>query len=114
MSTKIAVPAEGNKLCSHFGHCQSFYIAEVEDGKIVNETTVTPPAHEPGVFPKWVSEQGINTVIAGGMGEKAKDMLSTYKIDVHLGVPTKATRELVEDYLNDTLVTGKNNCDHKH
>ena len=48
---KVAVPSEGNNICAHFGHCESFTIAEVEDGKVINKKTLDAPPHEPGVLP---------------------------------------------------------------
>ena len=56
MKKKIAVPIENGKLCSHFGHCEYFYVATVNDGKIELEQDITPPAHEPGLYPKWVGD----------------------------------------------------------
>jgi len=34
---KVAIPSEGTEICAHFGHCESFTIAEVEDGKVINK-----------------------------------------------------------------------------
>ena len=61
MNKKIAIPTEGGKLCAHFGHCESFYMATIQEGLIVEETMVTPPAHEPGLYPAWVGQQGVGT-----------------------------------------------------
>ena len=44
MKKKIAIPAESGKLCAHFGHCEKFYIADVENGEITDRfsTFVNP------------------------------------------------------------------------
>ncbi|MBC8489043.1 MAG: chromosome partitioning protein ParA, partial [Bacteroidetes bacterium] len=56
---KIAIPLTGGKLSAHFGHCEQFGIYEVDDENIITSELVTPPPHEPGVFPKWLHELGV-------------------------------------------------------
>ena len=77
---KIAVPTLGGKLCSHFGHCEKFAIIDVADNNIVDEIFVTPPAHEPGVFPAWLKEQGVDIIIAGGIGQRAQQIFLSHNI----------------------------------
>ena len=113
MNKKIAIPTEGGKLCAHFGHCESFYMATIQEGLIVEETMVTPPAHEPGLYPAWVGQQGVGTVIAGGMGEKAKVLFKKENVDLLVGATKKEPRQLVEDYIKGELVIGQNSCNHK-
>jgi len=36
---KIAIPVSNGALSPHFGHCEIFYIYEVENNKILNERT---------------------------------------------------------------------------
>ena len=68
-AVKFAVPTNEGKLCQHFGHCEAFAVIDTDrNGNIVNETCITPPPHEPGLLPPWLSRQGVNCVIAGGMG----------------------------------------------
>lgn len=109
---RIAIPTENGILCSHFGHCEAFYIADIEDNKIVNSSFVTPPAHEPGLYPAWIKEQGVNEVICGGMGEKAKELFAQQNISLYIGVDTKKPEELVYDLLNNRLKMGQNSCNH--
>jgi predicted Fe-Mo cluster-binding NifX family protein len=30
---KVAIPSQDKMVCAHFGHCESFTIAEVEDAQ---------------------------------------------------------------------------------
>ncbi|MCI1640191.1 MAG: NifB/NifX family molybdenum-iron cluster-binding protein [Bacteroidales bacterium] len=112
MKTKIAVPVETGKLCAHFGHCESFYIADTEDGKITDENEIVPPEHEPGLYPKWINGQGVSCIIAGGMGGKARMLLKEENIKVVISAESKTPRELVEDYLKGSLAIGENSCNH--
>jgi len=108
----IAIPLENGRLCSHFGHCQQFAIIDVENNVITNENLVTPPPHEPGLLPAWLAEKGITDVIAGGMGQRAVNLFTEQSIKVNVGAEPKSPKELVTDWIQNTLVTGQNACDH--
>ncbi len=110
---KFAVPTYGGKLCMHFGHCEAFAVIDVDqEGKFVNETYLTPPAHEPGVLPAWLSQLGVNCIIAGGMGSRAQQLFAQQGVKVVTGAQEEDPRIAVENYLKGTLVTGANTCDH--
>ncbi len=109
---KIAIPMANGKLTAHFGHCQEFAILDVNNKEIVNKEVVEPPPHEPGVLPKWLADKGATVVIAGGMGARAIGLFEERGIEVIVGAPAEAPEKLVNDYLNDSLVTGGNVCDH--
>ena len=109
---KFAIPLAEGKLTAHFGHCQKFALIEVADNKIKNKETLIPPPHEPGVLPAWLHSLGANVIIAGGMGGRAIDLFKQNSIDVIIGAPALEPEELVKSYLNKTLVTGANVCDH--
>ena len=111
---KIAIPTVNKKLCAHFGHCEKFVFIDVnlENKTIIKRVDLTPPPHEPGLMPKWVKENGANLVIAGGMGQKAKDLFTGQSIEVVVGCLKEDPEEIVNDYLNDHLETTSNACDH--
>jgi ATP-binding protein involved in chromosome partitioning len=110
--TKFAVPTTGKKLCQHFGHCEAFAIMETEHGRVVSETYVDAPEHEPGLLPKWLAEKGVQRIIAGGMGSTAKGLFAERGIDVITGAQAEDPRQAVELYLKGALDTGVNTCDH--
>jgi len=84
-----------------------------EDSKeIVSQDRHQPPAHEPGALPRWLGEQGANVIIAGGMGQRAQQLFAQSGIEVVVGAPPEAPEELAAAYLNGTLQTGENICDH--
>lgn len=111
---RIALPVADNKLCMHFGHCQQFAIFDVDpEKKSIDKTEyLTPPPHEPGVLPKWISEQNVNLILAGGMGSRAQSFFSQYGVQVITGVQGEDPAEVIQAYLAGTLVTGQNVCDH--
>lgn len=109
---KFAIPTLNEKLTAHFGHCEKFAIVVVEDNKVIKEEFINPPIHQPGVYPAFLSEQGVDVIIAGGMGQKAQDLFHMNNIQVHMGVQDGTPVELVNQYLNNQLKTGDNLCDH--
>lgn len=111
---KIAIPVAAGKLALHFGHCEQFELIDVdtEAKRISSKTKETPPPHEPGVLPKWLSELGVNKIIAGGMGMRAQELFMQSGISVITGAPADSPDDLVKAFLDGTLVTGANACQH--
>ncbi len=111
---KIALPIAQGKLCSHFGHCEHFAVFDVDRSaqRIEGPHDLDPPAHEPGVLPNWLGTQGVQVVIAGGMGAHAQSQLAERDIEVVVGAIGGEPAELVRQYLEGTLQTGPNACDH--
>jgi ATP-binding protein involved in chromosome partitioning len=111
---RIAIPVTDGKLSAHFGHCEQFAIIDVDtDGKsIKRQELVTPPAHEPGALPKWLSGLHIELIIAGGMGRRAQQLFVQSGIDVVVGAADDNPQELTSQYLAGQLRSGQNICDH--
>jgi len=113
MKKRIAIPLENGKLCQHFGHCQEFSIIDIdENNHVANEERITPPEHQPGLYPAWVAQHGVTDVIAGGMGQKAIDQFHQQKINVFIGAEMKSPKELASDFATNTLNAGANLCNH--
>ncbi len=111
---KIAIPMTDGKLSAHFGHCQQFAIIDADPAtkKIQVRDNVTPPPHEPGLYPAWLAERGATHIIAGGMGQKAQELFAQNKITVVIGAPAETPESIVDLFLQGHLVTGANSCDH--
>ena len=109
---KFAVPTVNDMLTPHFGHCEKFAIVETEDNNILSLGFVDPPVHQPGVYPGFLAAQGVDIIIAGGMGMKAQDLFTQNNIEVCIGVSSGTPQDLVKQYLQDQLETGQNLCDH--
>jgi len=111
---KIAIPLVAGRLTAHFGHCEEFAILEVDEQSkgILNKSVHKPPAHEPGALPHWLHEQGADVIIAGGMGRRAQQLFAQNGITVVVGAAAQTPEQLASAYLNGTLQTGDNICDH--
>lgn len=111
---RIAIPVLDGQLSLHFGHCDQFALVDVDPAQnnITDVSYLTPPPHAPGLLPRWLHEQGATTIIAGGMGSRAQDLFSEHGITVITGAPVDTPTALVTAFLENTLATGSNTCDH--
>ena len=109
---RVAIPVVQGKLCMHFGHCEHFALIDVEDKEIKAKNMVTPPPHAPGVIPEFLHQQGANCIIAGGMGSRAQSLFAQHGIEVIVGAPAEDPEMVVKAYVDGSLQTGGNVCDH--
>ena len=109
---KFAIPTVNNLLTPHFGHCEKFAVVETENNSIISVNYISPPAHQPGSYPRFLANQGVSVIISGGMGIKAQDLFAQNNIEVCIGVSSDSPQYIVEQYLNNQLQTGQNLCDH--
>jgi len=111
---RIAIPMAEGKLTAHFGHCERFALIDVdpEAKTILKKREVEAPEHQPGLFPRWLAQQGAHLIIAGGMGANAQNLFARSGIKVLTGASPQAPEALVTAYLEGTLLTGENVCDH--
>ena len=102
---KIAIPLAAGQLSMHFGHCERFALVGVdsENKTILDVGYLTPPAHEPGVLPRWLHEQGANVIIASGMGQRAQGLFAQNSIKVVVGAAGGTPEEIVSAYFSKTL-----------
>jgi predicted Fe-Mo cluster-binding NifX family protein len=110
----IAIPTSEGRLHGHFGGCTQFTLvqADPEQRKIVSIQSVTPPPHTPGLFPRWLHEQGANVIIAGGIGQRAIALFAQQGIEVRAGEPGATVEALATAYLNGQLVNEPAGCTH--
>ena len=108
----IALPVKGNKLSPHFGNCTHFKFYYEVNGTIIKEDLVPVPIHQPEIFPDWIIERGATDVITAGIGLRPIEILSKNKINVFIGVKVEVPKVLVQNFLDGTLETNGNLCDH--
>jgi len=111
---RIAIPVASGRLSMHFGHCEAFALVDVDPQSktVLKQESVPAPEHEPGLLPRWLAEQGAKLIIAGGMGQRAQGLFAERGITVVVGAPPETPETVVRAYLDGTLKTGGNVCDH--
>ncbi len=109
---KIALPSNGSQIDGHFGHCQSFTIFDVDDeGKIVSEETLTPPAGcgcKSNIIPQ-LAGMGVSVMLAGNMGEGAVNLLAGNGIKVVRGCAGDV-REVARAWLTGNIDDSGASC----
>jgi predicted Fe-Mo cluster-binding NifX family protein len=109
---KVAIPMLEDQLCPHFGRAQSFIIYTLENKNITEKKDLLAPTHEPGVYPDWIINQKITDVIAQGIGRKAFEILDRNGTKIHTGVKVNDPELIIQQFLDGTLETNMNLCDH--
>ncbi|WP_461752389.1 NifB/NifX family molybdenum-iron cluster-binding protein [Methanocorpusculum sp.] len=108
---KIAIAQDGSLVSQHFGHCMSYALFNLEDGKLTRLPDLENPGHEPGKLPRLLAAEGVNLIIAGGMGPRAIDLFEENGIEVILGISGDLGRA-AEAYVNGSLTAGASACSH--
>ncbi len=99
---RIAVSAEQNQglesiAAHHFGRCPYYIIVDADDHHITAVESITNPyyqAHQPGQVPAFIREQGVDMMVAGGMGRRAIALFQQYGIEAYTGAAGTVRRAL--------------------
>lgn len=111
---KIAVASDKNTVSQHFGFCEEFQVFHTENSKIIKEDSLENPGHKPGFLPNYLNENGVNVIIAGGMGGAAVNIFNERNIEVIIGAEGPS-KEAAEAYLKGDLESTGSVChDHDH
>jgi predicted Fe-Mo cluster-binding NifX family protein len=117
MNLKIVIPVIDGRLLGHFGESKHFALVEADRQSrvIVCTQIVEAPPHEPGSFPRWLREQGVQVLIVGrnGIGQRALDNLVHHGIEVRAGRPSMPIEALATAYLGGQLPQIQEGCDHQ-
>lgn len=106
---KIAISTDNNYVSAHFGRCPHFTIVEIEGEKILSKETVDNPGHQPAFLPQFLSDLGVNCIIAGGMGLRATALFAEKGIQTIVGVSCPID-EVIDKLVKGTLEGGESLC----
>ncbi len=111
MAKRIAIPTCGtagldDTVEEHFGRAQHYTLIDVDGKRIVATEVVDVPfaEHEPGDLPNWLHSQGVDVVIAWGMGPRAVEYFERFGMEVVTGA-TGPVRDVIEGYIRGNLET---------
>ncbi|MFO7445591.1 MAG: NifB/NifX family molybdenum-iron cluster-binding protein [Ignavibacteriaceae bacterium] len=115
----IAIEETGTqeRVAEHFGRCTKFNVCELDEKKTVikTESFFNPIAGDHGgacQLPGYVNQFNVNTIIAGGMGQKAVSNFLNFGIDV-ITAPGLLFEEALDGFIKGKLV-GYQACTHGH
>ena len=106
---KVAISTDNNYVSAHFGRCPHFTIVQIDGQKIVEKETIDNPGHQPAFLPEYLSDLGVNCIIAGGMGRRATALFSEKGIQTIVGV-SGSIDEVIEKLVQGTLKGGESLC----
>jgi predicted Fe-Mo cluster-binding NifX family protein len=111
---KMAIPVQNGLLHDHFGGCREFALVAVDPEKKIALRTelLSAPEHQPGAFPRWLREQGVEVVIAAGIGRRALANFAHHGITVRAGRPNALVEEVIAAYLKGDLTSTPDGCEH--
>ena len=110
---KIAVPTRGGVVDNHFGHCDHYTIFTVNDGEVKMKESLPSPQGcgcKSGVV-FVLRQKGVQVMLAGNIGEGAKNVLESNEIKVIRGCSGDIDK-LVSDYLAGNVVDNGELCNH--
>jgi FKBP-type peptidyl-prolyl cis-trans isomerase 2/predicted Fe-Mo cluster-binding NifX family protein len=106
----IAIPSDAPggldaPISAHFGHCAAFTLVRVDDKELGNVEVLENSGHEQGgcMMPvTLLKEQGVDVLVAGGMGGRPLAGFQQVGIKVHFKEDATSVKEAV-----DLFLTGK-------
>ena len=106
---KTAISTDGSFVSAHFGRCPSFTLIDIEEGKITRKDVIDNPGHQPGAIPQFLRQKGVECIICGGMGERAKGFFDEFGIQAIVGINGKVD-EVIEKLIKGELEGGESLC----
>lgn len=107
---KVAIAVSRELVSEHFGRTEQFLLVTLEGEEIRSRTVIDAPPHSQGVLPKLLCDQGVDCLIAGGIGHRAKSFFDQEGITVYTGVEG-SIEDALSRFLMDDLETGGEICE---
>ena len=109
---RIAVTYENGLIFQHFGHTEQFKLYDIQETQIVKEQIIDASGSGHGALAGFLTENGVDTLICGGIGGGAQMALSEAGIQLYGGVSGSAD-EAVKALLDGSLAYNPNvQCSH--
>lgn len=99
---RIAVPYADGEINQHFGHCEQFKIYTFEGETLAESTVADNPGGGHNGVVEFLSSQGVNAVICGGIGSGAREALDMAGMFLFGGV-SGSCDEAVDKWSKGTL-----------
>ncbi len=111
----VAVPYLQGNVNAHFGSTQAFMVAETADGKVENATVweVQGMQHNHAGIAGFLKEQGVEVILAGGMGAPMQQALKMQGFELYCGVQGPAVAA-VEAFCRGEIEQRESTCGHHH
>jgi predicted Fe-Mo cluster-binding NifX family protein len=110
---RLAVPTRDGHVDDHFGHCAYYTIFDIEDGQIVRTERLESPqgCGCKSNIASVMQDMGIELMLAGNMGEGARNKLQSHNIRVIRGCKGDI-EAVVKGYLCGFILDSGEGCHH--
>jgi len=102
---KVAVPRMGETVAPCFEYCATMAVFTIEHRRIVDQVDFPLRSRDPFDRVRLLRDQGVDTVICGGMQDFYEDILRTSGFEVISWV-SGSVEDLLDMYLRGRLVPG--------
>ena len=111
---KLAVTYENGMVFQHFGKCQNFLIANIEEGQMIQKSLLPSNGQGHGALVSLLKAADVDVLICGGCGEGARKALKEAQITVISGAIGNA-EVAIDAYRNGALNDQPSGqCHHHH
>jgi predicted Fe-Mo cluster-binding NifX family protein len=118
--TRLAIPCTGEanlqaEVSGHFGHCDSYAIVTIEEGRIESVESMSNQNHvDCGASVRRLVENGVGLMLVQAMGMRPYLAFKELGIEVRCGI-IRTVAEAVESYLKgETFPMGQDRlCEHR-
>lgn len=113
----IAIPVgKNNQIDEHFGHCRYYNIYTVSEDNSVTNVEQLPSEEGCGCksnIASVLAAQGVQVMLAGGIGAGAINVLNRWNISVVRGC-SGDVEKLIKLYIDGLIIDGGETCNHHH
>lgn len=111
---KLAIPTRNNVVDDHFGHCEYYTLFTIDDNRQIVCTEIQASPEGCGCksnIAAVLEDKGIELMLAGNMGDGAKNTLETHHIRVIRGCSGPVV-QVVNDWLQGKITDSGDSCCH--
>jgi predicted DNA-binding protein (UPF0251 family)/predicted Fe-Mo cluster-binding NifX family protein len=111
----IGVPYLNGNVNAHFGSTQAFLIAETADEMVVRTSLfeLQGMQHNHSGIAGFLKDQGVQVILAGGMGAPMQQALKQAGFSVYCGV-TGPALEAIDAFVRGEIEHSESTCGHHH
>ena len=104
---RFAMPVDNGMVSAHFGKAKDFMFIDydMDANTAVKTEQKTPPPHEQSSTPKWVIAEKVDVVIAGSMGDSARQTLQESGVQVVANAPHGKPLYIISKFVKGELHT---------
>ncbi|HNY37744.1 MAG TPA: NifB/NifX family molybdenum-iron cluster-binding protein [Petrotogaceae bacterium] len=114
---KVAIPLLENKgkdspISEHFGHAPFFGFVYLEGSEYKVDIHDNPfNEHTPGQIPQYMKQNGVNVMVARGIGSRAIEFFADLGIEVYKGADG-TVQQIMDQFIQSTLKDKDYKCNH--